>query len=46
MDQFTKAKFLLEDKAYDADEHMRDKLEEKKCTAVIPSKQNLLCPID
>ena len=35
-----KADATLADKAYDADERMRDKLKEKGCIAVIPSKKN------
>ena len=45
MDEMTKADFVLADKAYDADERMRQKLEEKGCTPIIPPKsyrKNLL----
>ena len=31
---------LLADKAYDADERVRDVLRDKECNAVIPSKKN------
>jgi transposase len=34
------AEALLADKAYDADERVRERLQEKKCEAVIPSKAN------
>lgn len=34
------AKALLADKAYDAQERVRDVLAEKECEAVIPSKSN------
>lgn len=34
------AKALLADKAYDADERVRERLQEKECEAVIPSKSN------
>ena len=34
------AEALLADKAYDADERVRARLEEKGCTAVIPSKSS------
>ena len=43
--EMTKADFVLADKAYDADERMRQKLEEKGCTPIIPPKsyrKNLL----
>jgi transposase len=46
MDHLTKADAVLADKAYDADERMRQKLEEKGCIAVIPSKKNRIIPID
>jgi len=46
MDEITKAKAVLADKAYDADERVRHKLQEKGCTAVIPSKKNRVNPID
>ena len=36
----TKADATLADKAYDADERMRDKLKENGCVAVIPPKKN------
>jgi transposase len=34
------------DKAYDADERVREKLRDKGCTAVIPPKKNRLNPAD
>src|SRR5487761_2574753 len=40
MDRMTEADAVLADKAYDADERMRKKLEEKGCTPVIPTKSN------
>ena len=40
MDKLTQADSVLADKAYDADERMRDKLREKNCQAAIPSKKN------
>jgi transposase len=46
MDYLTQAEAVLADKAYDADERMRQKLAEKKCIAVIPSKKNRVYPID
>ena len=46
MDTLTKADATLADKAYDADERMRDKLKEKGCLTVIPSKKNQVNPID
>lgn len=44
MDEITKAGALLADKAYDADERVRQKLIEKGCTAVIPPKLNRKTP--
>jgi transposase len=35
-----KASSVLADKAYDADERVRDKLRDKQCVAVIPSRIN------
>jgi len=46
MDGITKADALLADKAYDADERVRQKLEEKGCMAVIPPKSNRKTPPD
>ena len=46
MDQLTNAETVLADKAYDADERMRKKLEEKGCLAVIPYKENRVNPIE
>jgi transposase len=40
MEYLTQASAVLADKAYDADERVRQKLEEKRCMAVIPSKKN------
>lgn len=40
MDEITKADALLADKAYDADERVRHKLDSKGCIAVIPPKSN------
>lgn len=42
MGQLTQAEAALADKAYDADERVRQKLEEKGCLPVIPSKLNRL----
>jgi transposase len=44
MDEITKAGALLADKAYDADERVRQKLIEKGCIAVIPPKSNRKTP--
>ena len=44
MNTLTKADATLADKAYDADERMRDKLKEKGCTTAIPSKKNRVNP--
>ena len=46
MGTLTKADATLADKAYDVDERMRDKLKEKRCLAVIPSKKNRVNPTD
>jgi transposase len=46
MDTLTQADATLADKAYDADERMRDKLKEKGCEAVIPPKKNRVNPAD
>ena len=46
MDEITKGDALLADKAYDADERVRQKLEEKGCMAVIPPKSNRKTPPD
>lgn len=37
---------MLADKAYDADERMRQKLKEKECITVIPSKRNRVSQIE
>jgi transposase len=44
MDNLVKADEVLADKAYDADERMRQKLKEKGREAVIPPKKNRLTP--
>jgi len=44
MNTLTKADATLADKAYDADERMRDKVKDKGCVAVIPSKKNRISP--
>ena len=44
IDILTRAEAALGDKGYDADERMRQKLEEKGCTAVIPFKKNRVNP--
>ena len=46
MDHLTQAQCVLADKAYDADERVRNNLTEKGCTAIIPSKKNRKHPID
>jgi transposase len=46
MDKMTQADALLADKAYDADERVRQKLEEKGCIPVIPPKSNRKNPSD
>jgi transposase len=46
MGTLTKASAVLADKAYDADERMRDKLKEKGVTAVIPPKKSRVNPAD
>lgn len=40
MDEIPDGSYVLADKAYDADERVRKKLKEKKCTAVIPPRSN------
>lgn len=40
MDELAKAEAVLADKAYDADERVRAKLQEKGCVAVIPPRSN------
>ena len=45
MTTLTQAKAVLADKAYDADERMRDKLKDRGCSAVIPSKKNRTQPL-
>ncbi len=44
MDQLTQAEAALADKAYDADERVRQRLKDKGCVAVIPPKKNRLDP--
>lgn len=44
MDHLVRADAVLADKAYDADERMRQKLKEKGCEPVIPPKKNRLEP--
>ena len=44
MEHLTKAKAVLADKAYDADERVRNKLSESGCEAIIPPKKNRLDP--
>jgi transposase len=44
MDLLTQAGAVLADKAYDADKRMRQKIENKGCTAVIPFKKNRVIP--
>ena len=46
MHYLTQAGAALADKAYDADERVRKKLEEKNCIAVIPSKLNRNNPVN
>ena len=46
MEEMTKAEAVLADKAYDADERVRQKLQDKGCTAVIPPRKNRLNPSD
>ena len=46
MDELIKAEAVLADKAYDADERVRNKLKEKEVLAVIPPKKNRLDPAD
>ena len=46
MDHLTQADAALADKAYDADERVRQKLKEKGCKAIIPSKISRLNPFD
>ena len=44
MDQLTQSETVLADKAYDADERVRERLEEKGCQAAIPFKKNRILP--
>lgn len=44
MDRLTQAQYVLADKAYDAEERMRQKLKNRGCIAVIPSRQNRFNP--
>lgn len=45
MNQLTQAQAALADKAYDAQERVRKKLEEARCKVVIPSKKHRLNPV-
>jgi transposase len=45
MNHLTQAKAVLADKAYDADERMRQKLIDHECEVVIPPKKNRLFPV-
>ena len=45
LEDFT-AEALLADKAYDADERVRSRLDSKNCTAVIPPKGNRKSPAE
>lgn len=44
MDRLVKAEAVLADKAYDADERVRNRLKANGCAAVIPPKKNRLAP--
>ena len=44
MDELIVAEAVLADKAYDADERVRHKLEKEGCIVVIPSKKNRINP--
>lgn len=44
MDKLTQAQAVLADRAFDADERMRDKLQEKGVVDVIPPKKNRVNP--
>lgn len=46
MDELTKANSVLADKAYDANERMRDTLDEKGVVSVIPPKKSRVDTID
>jgi transposase len=46
MSQKTQADAVLADKAYDAGERVRRKLEDQRCQAVIPPKKNRVNPSD
>ena len=46
IDEIPNGSAVLADKAYDADERVRQKLEEKGCMAVIPPKSNRKNPSD
>ena len=46
IDEITKAKAALADKAYDADDRVHKKLRDKDCTTIIPSKKHRITPID
>ena len=46
MHQLIQADAVLADKAYDADERVRKRLEQSGCQATIPPKKNRLKPAD
>ena len=46
MNHLIQADAVLADKAYDADERMREKLAQEECSAVIPSKKSRLNPVE
>ena len=46
MDQLIKADAVLADKAFDADERVREKLKNAGCNAVIPPKRNRIDQIE
>ena len=46
METLTKADTVIADKAYDAEARMRNKIKDKNCTPVIPSKKNRKFPVE
>ncbi|WP_425361707.1 IS5 family transposase [Candidatus Tisiphia endosymbiont of Mystacides longicornis] len=46
METLTKADTVIADKAYDAKARMRNKIKDKNCTPVIPSKKNRKFPVE
>jgi transposase len=44
MDYITKAEAVIADKAYDAEERVRQKLQGKGCIAIIPAQSNRINP--